>query len=81
VTTRAKRRTTTASELDQMSDDDLQHIWFFGNVFRGRVCTFTATAEEQDRAVEILKAHGYFDKPPASVTLPSNGIDTLRTTE
>jgi hypothetical protein len=56
MTIRAKRRLTKGGTLEEMSNDDLIEIRFFGNVVCGRETVYTATREEQCQASEILKA-------------------------
>ncbi|MEO7684799.1 MAG: hypothetical protein ABIU86_12790 [Gemmatimonadaceae bacterium] len=60
MTTRAKRREPASSGgIEQMQDDELQQIRFFGNLAgRDGTILFTATAEDQRRAVELLEARG-----------------------
>ncbi len=57
---KAKRREAVkAAGLEAMTDDNLQHIRFFGNlVSRDGTVVYAATPEEQRRAVEILKERG-----------------------
>lgn len=60
MTTRAKRRAAMkGAHLDEMSDEDLRDLHFFGNlVGRDRNVVYAATPEEQRRAAEILEERG-----------------------
>ncbi|MBA3342653.1 MAG: hypothetical protein H0T48_12575 [Gemmatimonadaceae bacterium] len=60
MTTRAKRRAAVkGAHLDEMSDEDLQDIRFFGNlVGRDGTIVYAATREEQRRAAGILEERG-----------------------
>lgn len=59
MTIRARRRTQEGKRLEEMSDDELQEIRFFGCIMKNPHTTaFDATPEEQQRAVSILRERG-----------------------
>jgi hypothetical protein len=64
---KAKRRFIRhASRLEDLTDDELLHIRYFGNLIgEDKMPTFVASEEEQDRAYKILKARGYYVWDPA----------------
>jgi hypothetical protein len=56
---RSRRREKEGVSLEDMSDDELQEIRFFGNLYNAAgALTYRATEAEQKRATEILKERG-----------------------
>jgi len=56
MTIRSRRRVEQSATLEEMSDEQLTQIRFFGDVIgEGHTVTYTATKEESIRAGKILE--------------------------
>lgn len=64
MTIRVRRRVEQSSTLEEMTDEELEGIYFFGYVMtRGGVVTYWAESrEEQYRAGDILRERGYLGR-------------------
>lgn len=64
MTIRVRRRLPQNSTLEEMTDEELKELYFFGYAIAGRVVTYRATPDEKRRAGEILEERGAFRSRP-----------------
>jgi hypothetical protein len=64
MTIRARRRVVQGSTLEEMDDEELQQIYFFGYVLaKDGAVTYRATSREEEyRAGALLEERGYWKR-------------------